>query len=145
METTKLKKQQLLTLKAKIKGLAEGGCRCRKFINATSHETKAHHWDEKRSIGREARYHLIAYGLLRGLEYDTIEPNSNKDMLASWLFDFNYLAQICQRHCHWSDRSKWTPANLQRLMISGTMSVPIGKEHQSPDVQLQQMRHGVAS
>ena len=49
--TTKLKKQQLLTLKAKIKGLAEGGIRCRKFIGATSHDARSRHWDEKRSIG----------------------------------------------------------------------------------------------
>ena len=125
MEITKLTKHQLLTLKAKIKGLAEGGCRCRKFIESTSHETRARHWDEKRSIGLEARYHLLAYGLLRGLEYDVIEPNSNKDNLKSYLFDFNYLAQIIQHHCHYSDRSKWSPANLQRLMTTGTMSIPV--------------------
>lgn len=124
-QTTKLKKQQLLILKAKIKGLAEGGCRCRKFINATSHKTRAHHWYEKRSIGREARYHLIAYGLLRGLEYDMIEPNSNKDNLKSYLFDFNYLTQIIQHHGYFSDRGLWTPDNLQRLMTTGTMSIPI--------------------
>lgn len=125
METTKLKKQQLLILKAKIKGLAEGGRRCRKFINVTSHKTRYYHWDDKRSIGREARYHLIAYGLLRGLEYDVIEPNSNKDNLKSYLFDFDYLAQIIQHYCPWNDRSKWTPANLQRLMTTGTMSIPV--------------------
>ncbi len=126
MEFMKLKKQQLLTLKAKIKGLADGGARCRKFIGATSHKARDRHWNEKRSIGKEARYHLIAYGLLRGLEYDIIEPNSNKDHLKSlWVFDFNYLAQIIQHHCPYRDKIKWSPANLQRLMMTGTMSVPV--------------------
>lgn len=125
METAKLNKRQLLTLKAKIKGLAEGGCRCRKFINASTHEAKARHWDIKRAIGQEARYHLIAYGLLRGLSYDTIEPNSNKDLLAGYLFDYSYLAQIVQHHCYYYDKSKWSPANLQRLITTGTMSIPV--------------------
>lgn len=124
---TKLKKQELLILKAKIKGLAEGGYRCRKFISATSHEARARHWDEKRSIGAEARYHLIAYGLLRGLAYDVIEPNSNKCMIEPHLFDYNYLAQIIQHHCRYRDRGKWSPANLQRLLNTGTMLIPVEK------------------
>ena len=98
METTIIKKQDLLTLKAKVKGLAEGGSRCRKFIHATSNERRYHHWDVKRSIGKEARYHLLAYGLLRGLAYKELESNSNlvsKD-----------------------------PANIQRLITTGTMSIP---------------------
>lgn len=123
MTTTNLEKKQLLTLKAKVKGLATEGSRCRLFINATSKEKRSHHWDVKRSIGKEARYHLLAYGFLRGLSYETMEPNSNKDMLASYHFDYNYLAQICQRHCHYRDRGMWTPANLQRLITTGTMTV----------------------
>jgi len=121
---TIIKKQDLLILKAKIKGLATEGYRCRKFINANVKEKRAHHWDVKRSIGKEARYHLLAYGLLRGLAYDTMEPNSNKDMMASYHFDYNYLAQICQKHCYYMDKGKWSPANLQRLMTTGTMSIP---------------------
>jgi len=131
METTIIKKQDLLTLKAKVKGLAEGGSRCRKFIHATSNERRYHHWDVKRSIGKEARYHLLAYGLLRGLAYKELESNSNlvsKDparrMDANYHFDYSYLAQICQRHCGYGDRAKWSPANIQRLITTGTMSIP---------------------
>ena len=125
MTTTNLKKQQLLSLKAKIKGLAEGGIRCRKFIQASKGDERYRRWNEKRALGQEARYHLIAYGLLRGMAYDKIEPNSNKDMLASYNFDYNYLAQICQRHCHYGDRGMWSPANLQRLIKTGTMTVTV--------------------
>ena len=30
-------------------------------------------WDEKRSVGREARIHLLVLGLLRGVSYERIE------------------------------------------------------------------------
>jgi len=125
VEITKLQKRDLLILKGKIKGLAEEGSRCRKFIHASSKEKRSRHWDVKRSIGVEARYHLIAYGLLRGIEYDKIEPNSNKEIIKH-CFDFNYLASIVQRHCRYViERGIWTPDNLKRLIVTGTMRVTV--------------------
>lgn len=118
-----MNKSKLLILKAIIKGLAAEGIRSRLFINRSSGEKRERHWNTKRSIGAEARYYLLAYGLLRGLPYEKMEPSSNKDRLASYLFDYNYLAQICQRYGLYRDRGKWTPANLERLMKTGTMEV----------------------
>lgn len=123
MKPTEIKKENLLTLKAKIKGLAEAGRKCNEFITHTHGLVRASHWDIKRSIGQEARYHLIAYALLRGRLYNEIEPNSNKDKVKS--LDFNYIAQICQRHCYWYDRGLWNPANIQRLIFTGTMVVKV--------------------
>lgn len=116
-------KSQLLSLKAKIKGLAAEGRRTRMFISKSQGERKYYYWDQKRSIGMEARYHLIAYGLLLGKDYKEIEPNANPDRLSSWMFDYNYLAQIIQQHCDVFDKSSWTPANLQRLLTTGTMEI----------------------
>ncbi len=120
-----IKKKELLTLKAKIKGLASEGRRTRKFIHRSKGIKRFDFWNIKRTIGKEARYHLIAYGLLRGLLYDSIEPNSDRDRLKDYLFSYSYLAQIIQRHCHYNDRSKWQPANIKRLMLTGTMSIPV--------------------
>lgn len=124
MSTTKLNKRELLTLKAKIKGLAEEGARCYKFIHRSSGKKRAKHREIKRSIGLEARYHLIAYGLLRGVDYNKIEPNSNKDKMASYMFNYGYLSQICKRHCYFLDTHKWSPENIKRLMLTGTMTIP---------------------
>jgi hypothetical protein len=113
-------KSQLISLKGKVKGLAEEGLRTRQFIKASKGERRDYYWDMKRSIGVEARYHLLAYGLLRGLSYEQIEPNSNKEKML--YFDYGYLAMICQRHCG-VHLSTWTPANLKRLIKTGTMEV----------------------
>lgn len=123
MSTTKLNKRDLLILKAKIKGLAEEGARCYKFIHDSSGEKRSRYRDIKRSIGREARYHLIAYGLLRGKDYNQIEPNSNKDKMASYLFDYDYLAQICKRYVSFRDIGKWSPDNIRRLIFTGTITI----------------------
>lgn len=112
---------KLLALKAKIKGLAEEGRRTRKFIHNSSHQKRYRHWVVKRAIGQEARYHLLAYGLLRGVPYEVIEPNSEP-----WgvrYLDYSYLAMIIQRHCHYYDCPMWNPANIERLVRTGTMAV----------------------
>lgn len=114
-------RSELIALKGKVKGLAEEGLRTRQFIKASKGERREYYWDIKRSIGLEARYHLLAYGLLRGVSYDKIEPNSNKYNLI-WL-DYGYLTQICQRHCSGLHLSTWTPVNLKRLIKTGTMEV----------------------
>ncbi len=113
-------KSQLISLKGKVKGLAAEGLRTREFINASKGKRRDYYWNMKRSIGVETRYHLLAYGLLRGLSYDQMEPNSNKEKLA--YFDYGYLTQICQRHCG-VYLSTWTPANLKRLILTGTMEI----------------------
>ncbi|KKN65752.1 hypothetical protein LCGC14_0478910 [marine sediment metagenome] len=114
-------KAQLISLKGKVKGLAKEGLRTRKFIKASRGDRRDYYWDMKRATGVEARYHLLAYGLLRGLTYDEIEPNSNKEKMV--YFDYGYLAQICQRHCGRCYLNTWTPANLKRLITTGTMLI----------------------
>ena len=94
----------LICLKAKIKGLAEAGSRSRKLINATAEEKRGGHWSMKRKIGVDARHHIVAYGLLRGISYEQIEP---------WCGVFNppsaeTVLNIIQQHSSWYDKNKWT-------------------------------------
>jgi hypothetical protein len=104
-------RDQLLTLKAKIKGLAAEGSRTRCILQTKKGESRDHYWNLKRSIGREARYHLIAYGLLRGKLYSNIEPNSNKSLLY-WSLDFSYLLQVIHNHCPYNS-GYWTPKRVK--------------------------------
>jgi len=69
-------RKQLLTLKAKIKGLANEGRRTREILQTKSGDTKWNLWQIKREIGLETRLYLIAYGLLRGKRFSEIEPNT---------------------------------------------------------------------
>jgi hypothetical protein len=113
-------KHQLLTLKAKIKGLAAEGGRTRGILQTKTGEARDHYWNLKRSIGKEARYHLIAYGLLRGKDYSQIEPNSDKHLLY-WNLDFSYLLQVIHNHCP-GYHSLWTPKVVKDKLF------PIEKE-----------------
>jgi hypothetical protein len=122
MKITVLKKSELLILKALIKGLAAEGSRTRKFINKSVKERKDYYWNQKRSIGSTARYYLIAYGLLRGKSYQEIESNSNKEWM-KYNFDFIRLSNILCKYGNYMDRKVWTPDNLKRLILTGSMEV----------------------
>jgi len=69
-------RRQLLTLKAKIKGLAAEVKKTREILQTKSGDAKYYLWQIKREIGLETRLHLIAYGLLRGKRFSEIEPNT---------------------------------------------------------------------
>jgi len=113
----KLNKQKLISLKAKIKGLAEESRKTRTLIHEAFGSKRDYLWKIKRSIGQEARYHLLAYSLLRGIPYDKIESNSNKYM-RNYL-DYDYLASICKHHYCFG--SFWTGQNIRTLIETGIM------------------------
>lgn len=107
-------RRQLLTLKAKIKGLAAEGKRTREILQAKSGDARYHLWQIKREIGLETRLHLIAYGLLRGKKFSEIEPNTrvaskipsnpsplDYQLYFFWLSDFPWerLLQILRVNC----------------------------------------------
>lgn len=115
MNKEKHTKQFLISLKAKIKGLAAEGRRTHsEFIANSKGDKRTAYWNLKRSIGVEARYHLIAYGLLRGLPYSLIEPNSGKK--SEYFFNYEYIAHICQHHCFWLHKKLWTVDYIKQLM-----------------------------
>lgn len=66
--------KSIANLKIEVKRLAAQGKNIAKLIQQSSGLTRYSFWQDKRSLGIETRYHLLAYGFLRGLSYERIEP-----------------------------------------------------------------------
>jgi hypothetical protein len=96
-------RRQLLTLKAKIKGLAAEGKRTREILQTKSGYAKYYLWQIKREIGLETRLHLIAYGLLRGKRFSEIE--SNVKFPEKWPSDPSSLEY--QLYANWNYNFPW--------------------------------------
>lgn len=79
-------------LRAKIRGFAAEGTSIQKQISSSTGLKKQSLWTRKRQLGNEQRYHLLAYGLLRGLRYKQIETNSKN------LPDVNQLLAVIKQH-----------------------------------------------
>jgi hypothetical protein len=108
------KKQLLLRLKAKVKGLAAEAAKTRELIRKSRGKKRHLLWHTKRFIGTDARYHLLAYGLLRGIPYEKMEPKTSD--LGN--FDFNYLLSIMHGHMRCFDRSLWSVRLLKNTISS---------------------------
>lgn len=63
----------LQVLKAKIRGFQAAGQSISYRISMSEKERKNRLWDSKRCLGTHCRNHLVAYGLLRGVQYHQIE------------------------------------------------------------------------
>jgi hypothetical protein len=63
----------LRVLRAKVIGFQKAGITISRQITKSHGSQKNALWNEKRLLGYESRHHLIAYGLLRGLKYESIE------------------------------------------------------------------------
>ena len=114
-----IKKQKKASLKKEIKGLASQGTEIRKEIQTLSGRARYDAWDRKRKVGKVARHHLIAYGLLRGRDYHTqIEPNVRE--YVDWDYAFNQrvtaIHEILQRYCLESERGKWSKEHLKEIL-----------------------------
>jgi hypothetical protein len=113
----KHRKKQVAKLKAKCKELAAAGVDCRKKINETAGKERYDAWDEKRKVGRTARIHYIAYGLLRGRDYGTIEPkvNDQGDCYAV-TFRAERVAKVLQEYCTEAEHDRWTKEHVEELL-----------------------------
>lgn len=63
----------LQTLRAKIRGFHVAGSTIASHISKAKSDRKNRLWEMKRQLGDAARYHLIAYGILRSVPYAQIE------------------------------------------------------------------------
>ena len=70
---------KLQVLRAKIKELQSAGEALRRRIQKSSGLKRHSLWQQKRALGEYSRYHLVAYGLLRGIPYDRIEKCSENN------------------------------------------------------------------
>ena len=60
-------------LRAKVRGFQAAGQSLSRLIAKATKERRHNLWNKKRELGTYARYHFIAYGLLRGIPYERIE------------------------------------------------------------------------
>lgn len=71
-----MKKSELGWLRSKIADLAAQGVAIRKQIQAAFARARYDLWNDKRSIGDEARWMLLAYAFLRDVPYRVVEPTA---------------------------------------------------------------------
>src|SRR5665213_3127320 len=69
----------LQVLRAKVRGFEVTGRTIASRIHKSEGVRKNQLWNQKRQLGRICRHHLVAYGLLKGVQYSEIErchPNN---------------------------------------------------------------------
>lgn len=86
----------LQVLRAKIRGLQIAGEAIRRYIQKSFGLKRHSLWQQKRSLGVYSRYHLVAYGLLRGIPYDRIEKCDENNRL-----DPIGLFELMKAHAPW--------------------------------------------
>lgn len=86
-------RNQLLKLKAKIKGLAAEGCHTHQILRTKKGPERDRYWQLKREIGKETRHYLIAYGFLRGKTFREMEPNADLSS-ARWNISSSRIVDI---------------------------------------------------
>lgn len=112
------KRRKIEKLKDKCKEFAKAGVEQRKLINASSGLERHKAWEKKREIGQEARLHYIAYGLLRGKDYHTIEPKIRNDGSEWWTVPLRAkrVAKVLQEYSIEVERDKWTEKYVEELI-----------------------------
>lgn len=108
----------LQVLRAKIRGFHATGVTISHRISLSKKERKSHLWDKKRLLGNHCRYHLVAYGLLRGVPYHQIERCAQANQL-----DLVYLQQVMQAH----GGTTWTLEKVKAL-LAPLASPPVALE-----------------
>ena len=86
----------LQVLRAKICGFQVAGLTISSRISRSKGSRKARLWNKKRELGLHCRYHLVAYGLLRGVPYDRIERCAPENKLNP-----KRVLEIMQAHAGW--------------------------------------------
>jgi hypothetical protein len=71
----------LQILRAKVRGFHVTGATLQSRISKATGAKKNRLWELKHRLGNQARYHLVAYGLLRGVPYHQIERCSANNKL----------------------------------------------------------------
>lgn len=87
---------KLQVLRAKIKGLQGEGEALRRRIQKSSGLKRHSLWQQKRALGVYSRYHLVAYGLLRGVPYEKIERCDKNNQL-----DPTKIFELMKAHVQW--------------------------------------------
>lgn len=116
----------LQVLRAKLRGFQAAGTTIASRISKAQKERKTRLWESKRSLGPHCRYHLVAYGLLRGLEYAQIEKCAPNNRL-----DPRLVLEIMLAHASWQQKCE---LNLERVtqLVTPTPAVAVPAVASSP-------------
>lgn len=101
-------------LRAKIRGFHITGSKIAKKISKSKGLRKHQLWDLKRSVGVKCRYHLVAYGLIRGIPYENIEKCSERNTL-----NVEHVHRIIKAH-QWDLRrdQDFTLAKVEKMLTA---------------------------
>ena len=101
----------LQVLRAKVRGLQAAGITLHSRIRKAKGPKRNELWNEKRRLGCYNREHLIAYGLLRGIPYGSIErcakdnkPNAER------------VFELMKAHGDWKVARELTVEKVQELL-----------------------------
>lgn len=110
-------------LKEEIKRLAEQGRVIVKDIHASSGLQRYALWNEKRMVGTEARYALLAYACLRGIPYERVEAPCRKGNEPSATRVFEVMTRALDEDV----KAAWSPEPVRAWLIRK----PKGEEAQA--------------
>lgn len=122
----------LQVLRAKIRGLQAAGITLQGRIRKVSGSKRGELRNEKRRLGNYSRVHLIAYGLLRGIQYTRIErcAENNRPNIATVL-------ELMKEHAEWPDVRKFTLETVTAMLMIQPQTSPSHTsalhESQSPE------------
>lgn len=109
----------LQVLRAKLRGFHAAGTTISSRISRSEKERKHKLWDAKRELGSHCRYHLVAYGLLRGVPYDQIEKCATQNKLNP-----KVVLEIMLAHADWKQRKGLDLAKVESLLTVTFVPVP---------------------
>ena len=102
----------LQVLRAKLRGFGDTGASITSRISKSEKERKHSLWNQKRLLGKHCRYHLVAYGLLRGLPYEQIERCAENNRL-----DPQLVLDIILQHNGWSKQLGYVKYDLEKVTV----------------------------
>ena len=120
----------LQVLRAKLRGFGDTGASITSRIAKSEKERKHDLWNQKRLLGTYCRYHLVAYGLLRGIPYERIERCAPNNQLNPQL-----VLDIMLQHNGWSKKMGYVKYDLEKvkeLITTSFVVVSIAITNESP-------------
>jgi hypothetical protein len=101
----------LQVLRAKIRGLQAAGTSLHNRIRKAKGPKRNELWNEKRRLGCYNREHLIAYGLLRGVPYRSIERCAKENRP-----DAQRVFELMRTHGDWKVARELTVDRVKELL-----------------------------
>jgi hypothetical protein len=103
----------LQVLRAKLRGFHAAGSTISSRISKSEKERKNRLWDTKRKLGTHCRYHLVAYGLLRGVPYDRIERCAQENKLNPQI-----VLDVMLAHADWQQKRDLDLEKVKMLLAT---------------------------